>query len=72
MVPCFAAWFLLAWLLREWLVRDAGIPPIAGLLKVYGSFLIGFLIWFNVVTAPLSNRRAMILSRPEILSTHIL
>lgn len=70
MVPCFAAWFLLAWLLREWLLRDAGIPPIVGLLKIYGSLVIGFLVWFNVVTAPLWNRRVKILSRPENLSIH--
>ncbi|MGK0184989.1 MAG: hypothetical protein ACI9R3_000763 [Verrucomicrobiales bacterium] len=63
MVPCFAAWFLLAWMIREWLLRDAGIPPAGELLKIYGYFVLGFLVWFNVVTAPLWNRRVKILRR---------
>jgi hypothetical protein len=63
MVPCFAGWFMLVWLLREWLFEDAGIPAVVGLLKIYGYFLITFMIWFNAVTAPLWNRRVKILSQ---------
>ena len=65
MTPCFAGWFVVVWLLKEWLFNNAEIPPATDILKAYCYFLVGFFIWFNVVTAPLWNRRSKILSRPH-------
>lgn len=62
MIPCFAAWFLLAWVVKEWIFRDSGNLSIGLLVKMYAYFLVGFLIWFNLVTAPLWNRRVQIIS----------
>ncbi len=62
MIPCFSAWILVGWLLRELLVGNLGSLRLADLARVYGILLIIFTLWFNLVTAPLWNRRARSLS----------
>ena len=45
-------------LLREWLVGNPSPLAPPQIAKTYGFLLLAFALWFNVVTAPLWNRRA--------------
>lgn len=58
MIPCFAGWMLIGWLLRERFVGNLHSFAPAALAKAYLYLLLAFATWFNVVTAPLWNRRA--------------
>lgn len=58
MIPCFAAWMMPGLLLREWLVGNPSPLAPPQIAKTYGFLLLAFALWFNVVTAPLWNRRA--------------
>ncbi len=55
MIPCFGGWLFLGWMIRERIVGDSHSPAVIAKTLVY--MMIGFAIWFNVVTAPLWNRR---------------
>ena len=61
MVICFAAWLAIGLVLREVIFGDPSSLTPAKLLHLYGCAVVGFAIWFNVVTRPLWNRRARLL-----------
>ena len=62
MIPCFAAWILPGLLVREWIVGNLSSFSWLDLARVYAYGLLGFTLWFNLVTAPLWNRRAKLIS----------
>ena len=64
MIPCFAAWAMPGLLLREWIVGNPSPLALPEIARVYGFLLLTFSLWFNLITAPLWNRRANALGAP--------
>ena len=56
MAPCFSLYFVLGAAVRDILLGNGFELGLIPIYFIYGVF--GFLVWFNVVTAPLWNRRA--------------
>ncbi|MFT4547865.1 MAG: hypothetical protein ACI8XO_002245 [Verrucomicrobiales bacterium] len=58
MVICFAGWLMIGLILRELIFGEPRSLTLEKLLSLYGYGIVGFSVWFNLVTRPLWNRRA--------------